>query len=932
MGLAGAALLLPTEFVLLSHTPTTGFPGAAWAVAALFGALGVLVGLALALGNTLAEHVTRPQLQPWARALPALLALYPGLSSLFDGAFAGTLPGAHLGFIWAPALGFALVALSLQAGTVFIRRPIARAGLGIALPGLAIELDLFNRSLLPSEYADLHTLLLVTSTVLGGVGLRLLVDSFRPRGWRWPRGPLSRRLTGTLAGVTAFAALALVAGLDDKASRRAIADEGMHGRLLDRAAKVMLDFDRDGHAKVLGGDDCKEFAGDIHPEAREIAGNGIDEDCDGADDDAAAGNTATEVRRRRVERWRKDPEVDAFVRRLGRLNVVLIAVDALRFDPFEPTQENAAAYPNVFALRRRATWFNRAFSTAAGTDLSMTGVMTGRINPLSGAELTLAEGLGAAGYRTRAVVPTEVLRAAGRTLLTRGYTAVDVIDTDADRHGTKTTSAETTTDKALAFIDDWKKSPRGPFFLWAHYFDVHEHYQLPNNAPAVVAYNHGVAPHGRAEKYRTMVSVVDGAIGRLRAGLNARGLGENTAIILLSDHGESLHEDRRLPENHGRFLYNPLIHVPLAIVLPGIEPGELSHPVSLLDVPATFLDLVGASAAAGEMEGESLLPLLLGAPPSLLDPPRLLPLNESDQFGVIAWPHKLMVRPDANLVELYDLSRDFGERNDLAEAQPELVRWLTHAYHSLPGLKLDRTNVARKRWEVKAEATRPEASELQRLSRTLAPSASEQQPWLPGRRPMARDQRAGKRSFVEADTGGVVTLARVSGMSAKGGFADSAADANDANAHAGIVIEPLGPRRKLTAAERRRERRATAAEHRRQRKLALAAAAMPTSKPGTASTAAAKSAPSEVASSAPFPYNLAAVKTARTHKAAKVTSRAGKPPKAAAKALPPATSAAASTIASASPAKPAASKPPGKKKRKALRKPPLARAPREPVR
>jgi hypothetical protein len=356
--------------------------------------------------------------------------------------------------------------------------------------------------------------------------------------------------------------------------------------------------------------------------------------------------------------------------------------------------------------------------------------------------------------------------------------------------------------------------------------------------------------------------VVDGAIGRLRAGLASRGLAENTAIVLLSDHGESLHEDRRLPENHGRFLYNPLIHVPLAVVLPGIEPGELSHPVSLLDVPATLLDLVGASAAAGEIEGESLLPLLLGAPASVLDPPRLLPLNETDQFGVIAWPHKLMVRPDANLVELYDLSRDFGEHNDLAESQPELVRWLTHAYHALPGLKLDRTNVARRRWEVKAEATRPESSELQRLSSQLGRSMHEAggQPWLPGRRPMAlTGGPRNKRSFMDSTSGR--TLARV------GPKSEELLEEEETPVHAGIVIEPLSPRRK-TAAERRRERRLALAE-KRARKVQVDVEAKADTKADTKATT--------TTGEMIGPYQLAAVKVvkpARSRKSAKARKRA----------------------------------------------------------
>ena len=52
---------------------------------------------------------------------------------------------------------------------------------------------------------------------------------------------------------------------------------------------------------------------------------------------------------------------------------------------------------------------------------------------------------------------------------------------------------------------------------------------------------------------------------------------------------------------------------------------------------------------------------------------RPLVLNESDQYGVIAWPFKLMVRPGDNLTELYDLTEDFGEHNNLAEGAPRRV-------------------------------------------------------------------------------------------------------------------------------------------------------------------------------------------------------------------------------------------------------------------
>jgi len=47
--------------------------------------------------------------------------------------------------------------------------------------------------------------------------------------------------------------------------------------------QTLTDVDRDGISSLFGGQDCAPFDGDRSPSAKEIAGNGIDEDCDGAD-------------------------------------------------------------------------------------------------------------------------------------------------------------------------------------------------------------------------------------------------------------------------------------------------------------------------------------------------------------------------------------------------------------------------------------------------------------------------------------------------------------------------------------------------------------------------------------------------------------------------------------------------------------------------
>jgi hypothetical protein len=730
-GFAGAGLISLSELVDLFVAPS--FLRAAWVVLALFAGLGLLVALSLALGRRLADRARRPWTAALARSLPALAVLIPVGRTTFEGAFASTLPGAATGRYWLPVVGLAAVAAAVHLGERLCRRPAGRLGLGIAFSVGAGLLDLVNRRVVRSEYPDLHTALMVGCVVIAGLGLQLLIGELRPGLRDWPHGRPGRKMRVGAAAAAALLLVGLATGLRDKHSRRTIADHGMHGRLLVRAAKAMADIDGDGYARVFGGGECNELDAAINPDAREVVGNGVDEDCDGLDLDRPWSLPGDAARRERVARWRSGDEVGAFALRASRLNVVMMVVDALRADPFVPTPTNVATFPHFFSLRSRSRWFTRTFSPAAGTDLSMTGVLTGKPNPMSGSELTVPEAFAAAGYRTHAVVPAEVLRFASPTMLTRGFAShVVVPEMSGGDGGAQAVTAPRTTDLGLSFLDGWTARPERPFFLWLHYFDVHEHAQIPADAPALVAHAGGRVPRSTRDRYRALVGVVDESLGRLTSELERRGLRDNTIFVLLSDHGESMGEHPRLPERHGRVLYNALTHVPLAVLVPGLEPAEVSHPVSLLDVPATLLDLLGVPGEASEVEGESLLPLLLDASPSLFEPPRILPLSESDQFGIVAWPHKLLVSRAADFTELYDLSRDFAEATDRAEEQPELVRSLLRAYRTFPSIPLDRTEAGRRRWEMKARATRPSSAQLAALAKRLArPAGADGDSWRP---------------------------------------------------------------------------------------------------------------------------------------------------------------------------------------------------------
>jgi len=353
----------------------------------------------------------------------------------------------------------------------------------------------------------------------------------------------------------------------------------------------------------------------------------------------------------------------------GKLNVLLITLDTTRADYLGCYGRTAARTPNLDRLAASGARFERCTTCTPFTLPSHASILTALYPYVHGARynasdrlaegnLTLAEALKKAGYRTQATVASVVLNRKWGTAqgfdVYHDLTQTALASADelhAERRG------DVVCDDALEMLSSLAD---GPFFLWVHFYDPHYPYVSAR-----------VADHDSPAAYEDEIAFMDVQIGRLLDGLKRLGLDRNTLVVVVGDHGEGLSEHGELL--HGTFLYESTLHVPLIMACPGrIKGGQiLGAQVRTIDVAPTILELLGCPAWE-QAQGVSLVPLLKGQTLDLgleayaesLDGQVLFGLSMLPSLTQAGW--KYVLAPKA---ELYELASDPGEmRNRLSDA------------------------------------------------------------------------------------------------------------------------------------------------------------------------------------------------------------------------------------------------------------------------
>jgi arylsulfatase A-like enzyme len=179
--------------------------------------------------------------------------------------------------------------------------------------------------------------------------------------------------------------------------------------------------------------------------------------------------------------------------------------------------------------------------------------------------------------------------------------------------------------------------------------------------------------------YQGAVRQVDASLDRLLDALDEAGVADDTAVILAGDHGEEFMDHGHLA--HYPKLYEELVHVPLIVDVPGMEPRRVAEHVGLDAIAPTVCDLLGV-ASADEWVGESLLPTIRdGVAP--LDTPVVTVTVRGDDVTQQPIPRSLdegdllvsardadwtyILNTETGAEELYDRRADPTEQSDRSD-------------------------------------------------------------------------------------------------------------------------------------------------------------------------------------------------------------------------------------------------------------------------
>lgn len=412
-----------------------------------------------------------------------------------------------------------------------------------------------------------------------------------------------------------------------------------------------------------------------------------------------------------------------------RPNIIFIMADDLGYGDLGCYGQRLIHTPNIDRLATQGLRFTQAYAGGAVCTPSRSVLMTGLHNGhtpardniphypsyLGETDVTIAEVLKAAGYRCGGIGKWSLGDAGSEGRATNqgfdswfGYLNQDhahyyypeYLDDDEGRleldGNTRLRvhySHDLMTERALQFIRDSKDKP---YFFYAaftlpHFASTDED-EHGLSVPSTDPYTERDWDE-RSKKYAAMIHRLDRDVGRIVDLVDQLGQGSKTLIIFTSDNGGHASVDERF-NTSGRLrgfkrdLTEGGIRVPfIARWSDVIAANQISDQIiAFQDMLPTFAELAGANAPSG-IDGLSVLEAFKGA--QLKQPHAWLYWDYGHCRGRYDQAVRLGDWKGLRLgirgrIQLYDLSRDVGETNDVAPDHPEIVQQIARIMQLAP--------------------------------------------------------------------------------------------------------------------------------------------------------------------------------------------------------------------------------------------------------
>jgi arylsulfatase A-like enzyme len=413
-----------------------------------------------------------------------------------------------------------------------------------------------------------------------------------------------------------------------------------------------------------------------------------------------------------------------------RPNIILILADDLGYGDLACYGNQKIKTPHIDSLATQGIRFTNAYVTGCSCSPSRAGLLSGCYQQRFGFEFnctavasrrspqdvgllpdvpTIANVLKNAGYATGVVGKWHIGFAAHHHPLARGFDEffgflpgahqyfADAAQ-DGQRQGGEEGGAsrqimrgrevivenDYLTDafarEAVSFIDRHKAKP---FFLYLPFNAVH----LPLQASQKYLDRYSDVADVRQRTFNAMTSAMDDAIGRVLESLRIADLEANTMVVFLSDNGgpEYTMVQSNGPLRGGKLLlFEGGVRVPMLIRWPTKVRGgvEFSKMVSALDLLPTVAAVAGAAMPQTlSPDGINLVPYLEG---NRTETPHEILFWRTGPNRAVRKGNWKLVQADKH-VWLFDLAKDVGEKNNLANEHPEVVEELTAALDKWAG-------------------------------------------------------------------------------------------------------------------------------------------------------------------------------------------------------------------------------------------------------